>query len=114
MNNSQLDVDKYLDNVDSTLKHVSNLTDDMKALTYKTSKLRDCGDEVVRTLIDFIEKDKPTDLNNQQFNQNLQQFAQCLSIVEDHRDSQIERLNSKIINGFSQFNEFLKYTKVGL
>lgn len=88
--NSLIDVEKYQENMESTIRCVVSLADTMKALTHKTSKLRDCGDEFVRNVVDISEKELVTVDRKENFlRQNLQHYAQCLSIVEDHRDSQV-------------------------
>lgn len=61
------------------------LGQNMTKLAYKTSKVRDIGDEMAQNLLDFAQKDSLDNL----FTNNMKQFAYCLSAVEDNRDSTV-------------------------
>ena len=66
----------------------------MTKLAYKTSKVRDIGDEMAQNLLDFAQKDSLDNL----FTNNMKQFAYCLSAVEDNRDSTVRTYQLKLLN----------------
>lgn len=81
---------------------------------HKSSKLRDSGDETAQGLLDYSVRD--VNLLNENasrlFNLNLKQFAYCLFAVQDHRDCNVECLNSSVLNDLNQLIESVKYSKV--
>ncbi len=86
MNINDIDLESCIEEIDYTHKFTSMLIDNMVKLSHKTSKIRDMGDEVVKTLMEFAENDYGYD---KQFLSNLKNYSNCLSSVEDGRDSQV-------------------------
>jgi hypothetical protein len=64
---------------------MSLLGQNMMKLAYKTSKVRDIGDEMAQNLIDFATKDSSDRL----ITNNIKQLAYCLASLEDHRDNNV-------------------------
>lgn len=76
----------------------------VQRLNHKTSKVRDVGDEIAKSVLDFAERDTNDSkaynninhtLNPQksvldQFFTNLSQYSAHLSLIEDHRDSMVK------------------------
>jgi hypothetical protein len=58
------------------------LEENIAKLAYKTSKVRDTGDEMAQDLQDFAQKDNYDSL----LTNNIKNVAYCLSAIEDHRD----------------------------
>lgn len=82
-NVSLVDVDFYQDSIGFTQKYVTYLNQSIIKFNYKTSKVRDAGDEIAKSIIDYVEKDTS---NDELFQQNIKQFANYFLMVEDHRD----------------------------
>ncbi|CAF0961006.1 unnamed protein product [Brachionus calyciflorus] len=107
----QINYEDYIEILDSTLKYILNFNNQMKNLIKRLKKLRDSGDDMVKSLNEFTNK---TNLNteiNSEFCQKYQNFSKCLSIVEDNRDTQIDRLEAKLTKCFENLLESLKLTK---
>jgi hypothetical protein len=86
MNINDIDLENCIEEIDYTHKFTSILIDNMVKLSHKTSKIRDMGDEVVKTLMEYSENDDGYD---KQFLTNVKNYSNCLSTVEDCRDSQV-------------------------
>jgi hypothetical protein len=78
----------FQNRIEGTQREMSTLKQNLANLNLKTSKVRDNGDELVKILIDFSERCGTFD---QQFNQNIKHFANCLSAIEDHRDCMVRK-----------------------
>ena len=64
---------------------MTSLNQSVMNLSHKTSKVRDIGDEIVQTLLDYSAREA----SNKLFFTNIQQFSNCLLKVEDHRDHNV-------------------------
>ncbi|RMZ99113.1 FAM92B [Brachionus plicatilis] len=105
-------IEEYLDSLDSTYQFISNFNEHLKALTKKLAKLRDLGDDMVKSLNDFLSKSEVKTLPDSEFYRKFRQLSQCLSIVEDNRDAKIERLELRLSKSFDSLLECLRLTKV--
>jgi hypothetical protein len=84
--NSDFDLESCVEDIEYMHKFTSVLIDNMVKLSGKTSKLRDMGDEVVKTLMEYAEND---DSAGTKFLDNIKEYSSCLSSVEDARDSEV-------------------------
>lgn len=80
-----LDTNHVQDKLDHAQRHAYMLNQNMMHLAHKISKIRDIGDELVRILLSFAEKDT----FDYQLTKSLKQLTSCLSSVEDHRDYEV-------------------------
>lgn len=84
-----------MDSLDSTYQFISNFNEHLKALTKKLAKLRDLGDDMVKSLNDFLSKSEVKTLPDSEFYRKFRQLSQCLSIVEDNRDAKVGEIIKK-------------------
>lgn len=89
--NFSYDTDLFQASIEHTQKYVGYLNQCIDRLGHKSSKVRDTGDEIAKSVLDFVEKDN----SNELFVKNLKQYSTYLSLVEDHRDTMVKL--SKII-----------------
>ena len=76
--------------INESEKNLAKLCEDFGAIARKTARLRDKGDILAEDLLNMA------DHEHKSGKQALQQSAQLLSLVQDYRQTQIERLEHKV------------------
>lgn len=83
--------EEYLDVLDSTHKYILNFKSQLSNLIKRLQKMRDSGDEIVKSLNEFSLKTEINLETNSNFNRKYRQYSQCMSIIEDNRDAQVKK-----------------------
>ncbi|XP_064239031.1 CBY1-interacting BAR domain-containing protein 2 [Aotus nancymaae] len=95
MENTVADAEKYFGQLCSLLA----------AYTRKTARLRDKADQLVKQLIDFANSENP------ELRATVRDFAEDLAKVQDYRQAQVERLETKVVNPLKLYGARIKRTR---
>lgn len=77
----------------------------LAAYTRKTARLRDRADRLVRQLLDFANTENP------EMRATMKNFAEDLAKVQDYRQAEVERLETKVITPLKLYGAHIKQTK---
>ncbi|XP_054856602.1 CBY1-interacting BAR domain-containing protein 2 [Eublepharis macularius] len=77
----------------------------MAAYTRKTAKLRDKSDLLVKQLIDYANTENP------ELRTTMRNFAEELAKVQDYRQAEVERLETKVIQPLKAYGILIKQTR---
>ncbi|XP_049643341.1 CBY1-interacting BAR domain-containing protein 2 [Suncus etruscus] len=77
----------------------------MAAYTRKTARLRDKADQLVRRLLDFANTENP------ELRATVKSFAEDLAKVQDYRQAEVERLETKVVNPLKLYGVQIKQTQ---
>ncbi|XP_075240705.1 CBY1-interacting BAR domain-containing protein 1-like [Convolutriloba macropyga] len=94
--------------INESEKNLAKLCEDFGAIARKTARLRDKGDILAEDLLNMA------DHEHKSGKQALQQSAQLLSLVQDYRQTQIERLEHKVIQPLKDYKELCRKGKADL
>ncbi|KAM8774756.1 CBY1-interacting BAR domain-containing protein 2 [Rhynchonycteris naso] len=91
--------------VNNAEKYFGQFCSLLAAYTRKTARLRDKADRLVKQLIDFANTENP------EMRATVRSFAEDLAKVQDYRQAQIERLETKVINPLKLYGAQIKRTR---
>ncbi|XP_072675596.1 CBY1-interacting BAR domain-containing protein 2 [Canis lupus baileyi] len=77
----------------------------LAAYTRKTARLRDKADQLVKQLIDFANTENP------EMRATVRNFAEDLAKVQDYRQAEVERLETKVIHPMKLYGAHIKQTR---
>ncbi|XP_070307547.1 CBY1-interacting BAR domain-containing protein 2 [Odocoileus virginianus] len=77
----------------------------LAAYTRKTARLRDKADQLVKQLINFANMENP------EMRATLRNFAEDLAKVQDYRQAEVERLETKVVNPLKFYGVQIKQTR---
>jgi hypothetical protein len=87
---------------------MGNLCENFGKIARKNARLRDTSDIMVSILNEYSGKEKI----NTSSKKGLVNYSSFLSAVEDYRNAMIERVEKKIIQPISKYQEYLKSSRV--
>ncbi|XP_071522678.1 CBY1-interacting BAR domain-containing protein 1-like isoform X5 [Panulirus ornatus] len=85
-------------------KHFAQICSALGAYTRKTAKLRDKGDEVSQTLMDYGEVENL----NKSLRSALCETADTLAAVQDYRNVEVQRLETRVVGEISLYGGICK------
>ncbi|KAJ0022697.1 hypothetical protein NQD34_014831, partial [Periophthalmus magnuspinnatus] len=88
--------------VSTTEKLLSQLCSVLAAYTRKTAGLRDKGDALVGQLLDLSRSEDP------ELQLGLKNLAEDLAMVQDYRQAQVERLESRVVAPLKAYGDIIK------
>uniref|UniRef100_A0A7N6BVS2 Family with sequence similarity 92 member B n=1 Tax=Anabas testudineus TaxID=64144 RepID=A0A7N6BVS2_ANATE len=98
--------------IEQTLKHAEKYLGDicslLAAYTRKTAKLRDKADLLVVQLFDFSRTEDP------ELQISLKNLAEDLAMVQDYRQAQVERLETRVVAPLKAYGDIVKNKRVRL
>ncbi|XP_057569088.1 CBY1-interacting BAR domain-containing protein 2 [Hippopotamus amphibius kiboko] len=93
------------DTVTNAEKYFGQFCSLLAAYTRKTARLRDKADQLVKQLIDFANTENP------EMRAALRNFAEDLAKVQDYRQAEVERLETKVVNPLKLYGAQTKQTR---
>ncbi|XP_053557048.1 CBY1-interacting BAR domain-containing protein 2 [Bombina bombina] len=94
---------KIMENtVTNAEKYFGQLCTVLASHTRKTAKLRDKGDQLVKTLLDFANTENP------ELRSAIKNMAEELAKIQDYRHAQVERLETKVVNPLKIYGTLVK------
>ncbi|XP_026147768.1 protein FAM92B-like [Mastacembelus armatus] len=110
--NSLLSRDVQVKSMEQTVKHAEKYLGElctlMAAYTRKTAKLRDKADLLVARLFDFSGTEGP------ELQIGLKNLAEDLAMVQDYRQAQVERLETRVVAPLKAYGNIVKTKKADL
>nr|XP_011765695.1 protein FAM92B isoform X5 [Macaca nemestrina] len=91
--------------VANTEKYFGQFCSLLAAYTRKTARLRNKADQLVKQLIDFANSENP------ELRATMRGFAEDLAKVQDYRQAQVERLETKVVNPLKLYGAQIKQTR---
>ncbi|XP_071958711.1 CBY1-interacting BAR domain-containing protein 1-like [Antedon mediterranea] len=86
-------------------KNFSTLCQNMSTYSRKVAKLRDAGDDISKTILQYAENEMQTT------KAGMTGFAEQLSAVQDYRHAMVERLEYKVVQPLSLYGTACKHAK---
>ncbi|XP_038610656.1 CBY1-interacting BAR domain-containing protein 2 [Tachyglossus aculeatus] len=97
---------KVMENtVNNAEKYFGQFCTLLAAYTRKTARLRDKSDLLVKQLIDFANTE------NAELRTAMKNFAEELAKVQDYRQAEVERLETKVVNPLKLYGTQIKQTR---
>lgn len=90
--------------------HFGQLCQTFGSISRKIAHMRDKGDTLAKQINQYASQDK---LSHSSSN-NLKQFAQNLSVIQDYRDAEIHRLEKKVVKPLSRYGPVCKNVKTAV
>ncbi|XP_035525006.1 CBY1-interacting BAR domain-containing protein 2-like [Morone saxatilis] len=110
--NSLMSRDAHVKSMEQTVKHAEKYLGEICSLlasyTRKTAKLRDKADLLVAQLFDFSRTEEP------ELQIGLKNLAEDLAMVQDYRQAQIERLETRIVAPLKAYGDIVKNKRADL
>ncbi|XP_017269587.1 CBY1-interacting BAR domain-containing protein 2 isoform X2 [Kryptolebias marmoratus] len=104
--------DAQVQSMEQTLKHaeknLGEICSILASYTRKTAKLRDKADLLVAQLFDFSTTEGP------EFQVGLKNLAEDLAMVQDYRQAQVERLETRVVAPLKAYGDIIKNKKIEL
>ncbi|KAK2859296.1 hypothetical protein Q5P01_003916 [Channa striata] len=104
--------DVQLKSMEQTVNHAEKYLGEicslLSAYTRKTAKLRDKADLLVAQLFDFSRTEDP------ELQVGLKNLAEDLAMVQDYRQAQVERLESKVVAPLKAYGDIVKNKRADL
>ncbi|KAM7370236.1 hypothetical protein PAMP_011507 [Pampus punctatissimus] len=88
--------------VKHTEKHLGEICSLLASYTRKTAKLRDKADLLVAQLFDFSNTEDP------ELQVGLKNLAEDLAMVQDYRQAQVERLETRVVAPLKAYGDIIK------
>ncbi|KAI5276869.1 Cby1-Interacting Bar Domain-Containing Protein 2 [Manis pentadactyla] len=93
------------DTVTNAEKYFGQFCSVLAAYTRKTARLRDKADQLVKQLIGFANTENP------EMRATMRSFAEDLAKVQDYRQAEVERLETKVVNPLKLYRVQIKQTR---
>ncbi|KAM9826832.1 CBY1-interacting BAR domain-containing protein 2-like [Neosynchiropus ocellatus] len=110
--NTYLSRDAQVKNLEQTVKHTEKHLGELCSLlasyTRKTAKLRDKGDQLVARIFDFAKQEDP------ELQVGLRNLAEDLAMVQDYRQAEVERLESRVVAPLKTYGDIVRNKKAEL
>ncbi|XP_067343183.1 CBY1-interacting BAR domain-containing protein 2-like [Channa argus] len=104
--------DVQVKSMEQTVKHAEKYLGEicslLSAYTRKTAKLRDKADLLVAQLFDFSRTEDP------ELQIGLKNLAEDLAMVQDYRQAQVERLESRVVAPLKAYGDIVKNKRADL
>ncbi|KAK9528283.1 hypothetical protein VZT92_014773 [Zoarces viviparus] len=110
--NNLLSRDVQVKSMEQTVKHAERYMGEICSLlasyTRKTAKLRDKADLLVAQLFDFSSREDP------ELQIGLKNMAEDLAMVQDYRQAQVERLETRVVAPLKAYGDIVKNKRADL
>nr|XP_014340053.1 PREDICTED: protein FAM92B [Latimeria chalumnae] len=110
--NTVLNRDAQVKTMENTVsnaeKYLGQFCTLMASYTRKTAKLRDKADLLVKQLMDFANTENP------ELRTCLKNLAEDMAKVQDYRQAEVERLETKVVGPLKTYGEITKHKKADI
>jgi len=96
------------DAIDKAEKYLGNICDKMASVNRKHAKIRDRGDELAHTSVEYAVKELPS------IQAGLDAFGKNASDIQDYRQAYIDQIDSKVLNVLSDYGKKCKDARADL
>lgn len=94
------------ENIEKIENHFPQMVQDINLYTVRSAKLRDAGDQFTKSLQGYASTETPV------LRQGLGAFAECFAAVQDHRNVLVNRLENKVVQGFTVYETRCKQARL--
>lgn len=94
------------ENIEKVENHFPHMVQDINLYTVRSAKLRDAGDQFTKSLQEYASTETPI------VRQGLSAFAECFAAVQDHRNVLVNRLENKVLQGFTVYETKCKQARL--
>jgi len=94
------------ENIEKVENHFPQIVQDINLYTVRSAKLRDAGDLFSKSLREYATTETPA------LQQGLGAFAECFAAVQDHRNALVNRLENKVVQGFTVYETRCKQARI--
>ncbi|XP_061196254.1 GDNF-inducible zinc finger protein 1-like [Saccostrea echinata] len=91
-------------------KYLGSLCEVMGSITRKTARIRDKGDILAKICKDYSDEENVS----HSLKAGLRFCAENLSVIQDYRHAQVQRLESKVVRPISDYGNICKQIKAGV
>lgn len=98
------------DRITAVEKHFGQMCETFSSYTRKTARLRDKGDQISKDLVTYVDGETLNPSSKKCFTE----FAHNLAAIQDYRNAQVTRLESKVQQPLSNYGLKCKHTKADL
>ncbi|XP_062610033.1 GDNF-inducible zinc finger protein 1-like [Saccostrea cucullata] len=91
-------------------KYLGSLCEVMGSITRKTARIRDKGDILAKICKDYSDEETVS----HSLKAGLRFCAENLSVIQDYRHAQVQRLESKVVRPLSDYGNICKQIKAGV
>ena len=95
-------------NIEKIETHYPQIVQDLNDYVVRTAKLRDTGDTLHKSLINYAQDESPI------LKRGLDAFSECFAAVQDHRNTLVSRLESKVLRKFAVYETRCKQARQDL
>lgn len=94
------------ENIERVENHFPNMVQNINLYTVRSAKLRDAGDQFTKSLQDYASTEMPA------LRKGLSAAAECFAAVQDHRNVLVNRLENKVVQGFTVYETRCKQARL--
>lgn len=110
LRSSELEHSFIKERINNVEKHFSEISSKFSAYNKKVAYVRDCGDDLAKSILSFATKENL----NITLRSSLMQFADLFIAIQEYRDAQIQRADVKVVLEFANYNPICKKAKSDL
>ncbi|GFR01366.1 protein FAM92A [Trichonephila clavata] len=110
LRSSELEHSFIKERIHNVEKHFSEISSKLSAYNKKVAHVRDCGDDLAKSILNFAAKENL----NITLRSSLMQFADLFIAIQEYRDAQIQRADVKVVLEFANYNSICKKAKSDL
>ncbi|GFY72535.1 protein FAM92A [Trichonephila inaurata madagascariensis] len=110
LRSSELEHSFIKERIHNVEKHFSEISSKLSAYNKKEAHVRDCGDDLAKSILNFATKENL----NITLRSSLMQFADLFIAIQEYRDAQIQRADVKVVLEFANYNSICKKAKSDL
>ncbi|GFU78632.1 protein FAM92A-B [Trichonephila clavipes] len=110
LRSSELEHSFIKERIHNVEKQFSEISSKLSAYNKKVAHVRDCGDDLAKSVLNFATKENL----NITLRSSLMQFADLFIAIQEYRDAQIQRADVKVVLEFANYNSICKKAKSDL
>ncbi|KAK9729981.1 FAM92 protein [Popillia japonica] len=96
-----------LDRINTVERNVAELCVAFSAHSRKAARLRDTGDEIAKTTLNYAESEEI----NKTLSISLVNFANTISLISDYGDLRVQNIDKKVVGEFTHYENICKHAR---